>query len=246
MSFILETKSLKKQFGALRAINGIDFKLEKGELRAIIGPNGAGKSTFFNLLTGIIPPSGGDIFFQGQKITGLRPEEVSQKGVARSYQITNIFLNLSAYENVRIAAQSRQKSFDPFRHYSMLKEVDRQARTILDELQISPDQEKMASALSHGEQRRLEIAIGLATQPSLLLLDEPTAGMSPTETDEIIALVKKISKGLTIVIVEHDMKVVMQLAQKISVLYYGEILAEGTPEEIRNNERVLEVYLGHN
>ena len=246
MSFILETKSLKKQFGALRAINGIDFKLEKGELRAIIGPNGAGKSTFFNLLTGIIPPSGGDIFFQGQKITGLRPEEVSQKGIARSYQITNIFLNLSAYENVRIAAQSRQKSFDPFRHYSMLKEVDRQARTILDELQIRPDQEKMASALSHGEQRRLEIAIGLATQPSLLLLDEPTAGMSPTETDEIIALVKKISKGLTIVIVEHDMKVVMQLAQKISVLYYGEILAEGTPEEIRNNERVLEVYLGHN
>ena len=246
MSFILETKSLKKQFGALRAINGIDFKLEKGELRAIIGPNGAGKSTFFNLLTGVIPPSGGDIFFQGQKITGLRPEEVSQKGIARSYQITNIFLNLSAYENVRIAAQSRQKSFDPFRHYSMLKEVDRQARTILDELQISPDQEKMASALSHGEQRRLEIAIGLATQPSLLLLDEPTAGMSPTETDEIIALVKKISKGLTIVIVEHDMKVVMQLAQKISVLYYGEILAEGTPEEIRNNERVLEVYLGHN
>jgi len=246
MSFILETKSLKKQFGALRAINGIDFKLEKGELRAIIGPNGAGKSTFFNLLTGIIPPSGGDIFFQGQKITGLRPEEVSQKGVARSYQITNIFLNLSAYENVRIAAQSRQKSFDPFRHYSILKEVDRQAKTILDELQISPDPEKLASALSHGEQRRLEIAIGLATQPSLLLLDEPTAGMSPTETDEIIALVKKISKGLTIVIVEHDMKVVMQLAQKISVLYYGEILAEGTPEEIRNNERVLEVYLGHN
>jgi len=246
MSFILETKDLNKYFGALRAINGIDFKLEKGELRAIIGPNGAGKSTFFNLLTGVIPPSGGDIFFQGQKITGLRPEEVSQKGVARSYQITNIFLNLSAYENVRIAAQSRQKSFDPFRHYSMLKEVDRQARTILDELQISPDQEKMASALSHGEQRRLEIAIGLATQPSLLLLDEPTAGMSPTETDEIIALVKKISKGLTIVIVEHDMKVVMQLAQKISVLYYGEILAEGTPEEIRNNERVLEVYLGHN
>ncbi len=246
MSFILETKGLNKYFGALRAINGIDFKLEKGELRAIIGPNGAGKSTFFNLLTGVIPPNGGDIFFQGEKITGLRPEEVSQKGIARSYQITNIFLNLSAYENVRIAAQSREKSFDPFRHYSILKEVDRQAKAILDELQISPDQEKPASALSHGEQRRLEIAIGLATRPSLLLLDEPTAGMSPTETDEIITLVKKISKGLTIVIVEHDMKVVMQLAQKISVLYYGEILAEGTPEEIRNNERVLEVYLGHN
>ena len=246
MSFILETRGLRKHFGALQAINGIDFKLEKGEVRAIIGPNGAGKSTFFNLLTGTISPSEGEIFFQNENITGLRPEQVSQKGIARSYQITNILLNLSAYENVRIAAQSKQRSFDPLRHYSTLKETDRQARAILEILQINPDKGKPASALSHGEQRRLEIAIGLATQPSLLLLDEPTAGMSPTETDEIIALVKKISGGLTIVIVEHDMKVVMQLAQKISVLYYGEILAEGTPEEIRNNERVLEVYLGHN
>jgi branched-chain amino acid transport system ATP-binding protein len=245
MSFILETKGLKKNFGALQAINGIDFKLEKGEVRAIIGPNGAGKSTFFNLLTGIIPPSGGEIFFQGENITGLRPEQVSQKGIARSYQITNIFMNLSAYENVRIAAQSKQRSFDPLRHYSTLKETDRQARAILEIFQIRSEGEKSASTLSHGEQRRLEIAIGLATQPSLLLLDEPTAGMSPTETDELIALVKKISPGLTIVIVEHDMKVVMQLAQRISVLYYGEILAEGSPAEIRNNERVLEVYLGH-
>jgi ABC-type branched-subunit amino acid transport system ATPase component len=127
----------------------------------------------------------------------------------------------------------------------MLRETDRQARNILEFFQISTNEKKPASALSHGEQRRLEIAIGLATQPSLLLLDEPTAGMSPMETDEIITLVKKISQGLTIVIVEHDMKVVMQLAQRISVLYYGEILAEGSPAEIRNNERVLEVYLGH-
>jgi branched-chain amino acid transport system ATP-binding protein len=246
MSLILETKGLTKHFGALQAINGIDFKLEEGEVRAIIGPNGAGKSTFFNLLTGIIPPSGGSIFFRGQEITGLRPEKVSLMGIARSYQITNIFMRLSAYENVRIAAQSKQRSFDPFRHYSTLKETDCQARAILDIFQIIPDRKKPASALSHGEQRRLEIAIGLATQPSLLLLDEPTAGMSPTETNEIIELVKKISEGLTIVIVEHDMKVVMQLAQKISVLYYGKILAEGSPMEIRNNEKVLEVYLGHN
>jgi branched-chain amino acid transport system ATP-binding protein len=245
MSFVLETKGLTKHFGAFQAIDGIDFKLEEGELRAIIGPNGAGKSTFFNLLTGVISPSGGNIFFQGENITGLRPEEVSQKGIARSYQITNIFMNLSAYENVRIAAQSKQRSFDPFRHYSTLRETDRQARAILEILQITPDEKRPASALSHGEQRRLEIAIGLATRPSLLLLDEPTAGMSPTETNEIITLVKKISHGLTIVIVEHDMKVVMQLAERISVLYYGRILAEGTPEEIRNNERVLEVYLGH-
>jgi branched-chain amino acid transport system ATP-binding protein len=155
-------------------------------------------------------------------------------------------MNLSAYENVRIAVQSKEKFFDAFRHYSTLKETDRQAKAILETLQVSPDKEKPASALSHGEQRRLEIAIGLATRPSLLLLDEPTAGMSPTETDEIIELVKKISRGLTTVVVEHDMKVVMQLAQRISVLHYGQILAEGSPEEIRNNERVLEVYLGHN
>lgn len=246
MSFILETKGLTKNFGALRAISGIDFQLEEGEVRAIIGPNGAGKSTFFNLLTGILPPSGGDIFFKGEKITGLRPDQVSKKGIARSYQITNIFMNLTAYENVRIAAQSRQRSFDPFRHYSALRETEKQARAILETLQISPHAEMPASALSHGEQRRLEIAIGLATTPSLLLLDEPTAGMSPTETDEIIQLVKKISRDLTIIIVEHDMNVVMQLAQKISVLYYGQILAEGSPREIRNNDKVSEVYLGRN
>jgi branched-chain amino acid transport system ATP-binding protein len=246
MAFILETRILSKYFGALQAINGVDFKLEKGEIRAIIGPNGAGKSTFFNLLTGIISPSGGDVFFHGEKITGLRPEQISQKGIARSYQITNIFMNLSAYENVRIAAQSKQKSFDPFRHYSSLKETDRQARVLLDTFQISSDEGVPASALSHGEQRRLEIAISLATMPSLLLLDEPTAGMSPTETDEIIKLIKNISRDLTVVIVEHDMKVVMQLAHKISVLYYGQILAEGSPLEIRNNDKVLEVYLGHN
>lgn len=246
MSLILETRGLTKHFGALQAINGIDLKLEEGEVRAIIGPNGAGKSTFFNLLTGVIPPSEGSIFFRGKEITGLRPEEISQKGIARSYQITNIFMNLSAYENVRIAAQSKQRFLDPFRHYSALKETDYQARAILDIFQISADRMKPASALSHGEQRCLEIAIGLATQPSLLLLDEPTAGMSPTETNEIIDLVKKISRGLTIVIVEHDMKVVMQLAQKITVLYYGQIIAEGSPMEIRNNEKVLEVYLGHN
>ena len=246
MAFILETKKLSKHFGALQAIHGVDFKLEEGEIRAIIGPNGAGKSTFFNLLTGVIPPSEGEIFFHGEKITGFRPEQVSQKGIARSYQITNIFMNLNAYENVRIAAQSKQRSFDPFRHYSSLKETDRQSRVLLETFQIGFDEDTPASALSHGEQRRLEIAIGLATMPSLLLLDEPTAGMSPTETDEIIELIKKVSRNLTIVIVEHDMKVVMQLAHKISVLYYGQILAEGSPSEIRNNDKVLEVYLGRN
>ena len=244
MAAILETKGLVMQFGALRAIDHIDLSIEEGELRAIIGPNGAGKSTFFNLVTGFLEPTRGSISLKGQEITGLRPDQISKKGIARSYQITNLFPNLTAYENVRIAAQSTMGTFNPLIHFMSIREVDERARKILDILNLSERDETVASTLSHGEQRRLEIAIGLATSPSLLLLDEPTAGMSPTETDEIIQLIKKISKDLTIIIVEHDMKVVMELAQKISVLHYGKVIADGPPDQIRSNEMVLEVYLG--
>ena len=244
MATILETKGLVKEFGAFRAIDEIDFRLEEGELRAVIGPNGAGKSTFFNLITGILEPSKGSISLKGKDIRGLRPDQISQKGIARSYQITNLFLNLTSYENVRIAAQSRKGAFNPIIHFTAVRDVDDRTRRILDALNLTHRSDMVASTLSHGEQRRLEIAIGLATMPSLLLLDEPTAGMSPAETDEIIHLIKKISQDLTIIIVEHDMKVVMELAHKISVLYYGKVIAEGSPLEIRNNERVLEVYLG--
>jgi len=155
-----------------------------------------------------------------------------------------LFPNLTTYENVRIAAQSKKGIFNPLIHFTSIREVDERARKILDILNLSERDETMASTLSHEEQRRLEIAIGLATSPSLLLLDEPTAGMSPTETDEIIHLIKKISQDFTIIIIEHDMKVVMELAQKISVLHYGKVIAEGPPDQIRSNEMVLEVYLG--
>jgi branched-chain amino acid transport system ATP-binding protein len=241
---ILETKGLVKQFGALRAIDQIDLNIEEGELRAIIGPNGAGKSTFFNLVTGFLEPTRGSIFLKGHEITNLRPDQISKRGIARSYQVTNLFPNLTAYENVRIAAQSTKRAFNPLTHFAAVREVDERTRKILDFLNLSERCNSAASTLSHGEQRRLEIAIGLATSPLLLLLDEPTAGMSPTETDEIIHLIKKISKELTIIIVEHDMKVVMELAQKISVLHYGKVVAEGPPDHIRNNELVLEIYLG--
>jgi branched-chain amino acid transport system ATP-binding protein len=155
-----------------------------------------------------------------------------------------LFPNLTAYENVRIAAQSKKGAFNPLIHFAAIREVDERTHKILDILNLKERSDFTASTLSHGEQRRLEIAIGLATSPLLLLLDEPTAGMSPTETDEIIQLIKNISKDLTIIIVEHDMKVVMELAQKISVLHYGKVIAEGPPDQIRNNEMVLEVYLG--
>jgi branched-chain amino acid transport system ATP-binding protein len=244
MTAILETKGLVKQFGALRAIDHIDLSIQEGELRAIIGPNGAGKSTFFNLVTGFLEPTRGGIYLKGHAITNLRPDQISKRGIARSYQVTNLFPNLTAYENVRIAAQSKRGAFNPFTHFAAVREVDERARKILDILGLSERSNFAASTLSHGEQRRLEIAIGLATSPLLLLLDEPTAGMSPTETDEIIQLIKKISIDLTIIIVEHDMKVVMELAQKISVLHYGKVIAEGPPDQIRNNELVLEVYLG--
>jgi branched-chain amino acid transport system ATP-binding protein len=244
MAAILETKGLVRQFGALRAIDHIDLTIEEGELRAIIGPNGAGKSTFFNLVTGFLEPTRGSIFLKGHEITSLRPDQISKRGIARSYQVTNLFPNLTAYENVRIAAQSKKGAFNPLTHFAAIREVDERTHKILDILSLSERSDFAASTLAHGEQRRLEIAIGLASSPILLLLDEPTAGMSPTETDEIIQLIKKISKDLTIIIVEHDMKVVMELAQKISVLHYGKVIAEGPPDEIRNNEMVLEVYLG--
>ncbi len=244
MAAILETKGLVMQFGALRAIDHIDLSIEDGELRAIIGPNGAGKSTFFNLVTGFLGPTRGSIFLKGHEITGLRPDQISKRGIARSYQVTNLFPNLTAYENVRIAAQSTMGTFNPLIHFTAIREVAERTHKILDILNLSERSGFTASTLSHGEQRRLEIALGLATSPLLLLLDEPTAGMSPTETDEIIHLIKKISKDLTIIIVEHDMKVVMELAQKISVLHYGKVIAEGSPDQIRNNEMVLEVYLG--
>ena len=241
---ILEIQNLSRYFGALAAINALELKVFRGSITALIGPNGAGKSTLFNLITGNINPSSGKIIWKGRDITALPPHRISKMGIARSYQVTNIFSNLTTLENVQFAVQSRKRFQNPFLRASGLRDVSERAYEILDLLGLDGKEHDFGGNLSHGDQRRLEIAISLATSPELLLMDEPTAGMSPAETDEMIALIPRISKDLTIVIVEHDMKVVMKLAQTISVLYYGEIIAEGTPEEIRNNKRVLEVYLG--
>jgi len=241
--FVLRTEGLAIRFGGLTALNGVDFEVQRGEIRAIIGPNGAGKSTFFNCLTGVLRPSSGRILFNGEDITGLPPNRISQKGIARSYQITNILPNATTLENVRIAAQSRRHGWSMLKHYSAYVDIIDKAEAALEAVGLRAKAEELAANLSHGEQRNLEIGIALATEPQLLCLDEPTAGMSAAETHDTMALVRRIAEDLTILIVEHDMQVVMELAQRITVLHYGEVLAEGTPAEIQRNPRVLEVYL---
>ena len=240
---ILHTQDLTVRFGGLTALNQVNFEVRRDEIRAIIGPNGAGKSTFFNCLTGVLRPSSGRILFNGGEITGLSPDRISHKGIARSYQITNILPNATTLENVRIAAQSRRHGWSLLAHHRGYRDIVEKAETVLASVGLLSKATELAANLSHGEQRNLEVGIALATEPQLLCLDEPTAGMSAAETHDTMELVRRIAKDLTILIVEHDMQVVMELAQRITVLHYGEILAEGTPAEIQQNSRVLEVYL---
>jgi len=240
---LLSTVGLSRHFGGLRAVDNVTFELAQGEVRAIIGPNGAGKSTFFNCLTGVLRPTSGHVRLNGEDVTGLPPNRISQKGIARSYQVTNILPNATTLENVRIAAQSRRHSWALLTHHRAYRDILDKAETALEAVGLRGKADELAANLSHGEQRNLEIGIALATEPQLLCLDEPTAGMSVAETHQTVELIRRIGANLTIMIVEHDMEVVMGLAHTLTVLHYGEVLAEGTPEEIQANPRVQEVYL---
>lgn len=241
---ILETKELTKSFGGVTAIDNVNFHLEKGELRAIIGPNGAGKTTFFNLIAGKLRPTNGEIWFNGENITHIPPHHITKKGIGRSYQITNIFPKLTVFENARLAAQAMEVTFNAWKDVRSLDNVNRRVAEILERLKLTGHSDVRASTLPHGLQRHLEIGIALASDPQLLLLDEPTAGMTEEETHRMMDLIEQISKDVTIVLVEHDMKFVMSVSKKITVLHQGRILAEGPPGDIRDNQEVQRIYLG--
>ena len=241
---LLETKKLTKSFGGLTAVDNVNFEVAKGELRAIIGPNGAGKTTFFNLIAGRLAPTEGEIWFKGENITHIPPYHITKKGIGRSYQVTNIFPKLTVFENVRLAAQAMETTFNFWQDVTFMEDVNTRVVGILEKLKLTEHKDVRAVNLSHGLQSHLEIGIALASHPELLLLDEPTAGMTEEETERMMELIDEISKGVTIVLVEHDMKFVMTLSKKITVLHEGKVLAEGPPEEIRNNEEVQRVYLG--
>ena len=241
---IVRTERLTRSFGSLMAVAQVDFEVERGELRSIIGPNGAGKTTFFRLISGEMAPSGGRIWFDGREITGMPQHRVSRLGVAKSYQITNIFPHLSVLENVRVAVQGHARAFNFWSPAARLARVRERAMELLRTIGLADKAPHVAAHLSHGEKRHLEIAIALATDPTLLLLDEPTAGMSPEETDETMRLIRELAAGRTVVLVEHKMKLVMRISDRITVLHQGQVLADGTPAEIRANLRVQQTYLG--
>jgi branched-chain amino acid transport system ATP-binding protein len=243
---ILEVDQVSQRFGNFQALKDVSVRFEAGRLTAIIGPNGAGKSTFFNVVSGAFPPTSGRIRFQGRDITGLASHEFARIGIAKSFQITNVFRQLSAHENVRVAAQMRQSRFALLRSRGAMTELIDRADALLARVGLAGSRNKAAGDLAHGQQRALEVAMALAADPVLLLMDEPTAGMSPEETTVMMGLITSLAAERTVILVEHKMKMVMHLCQRLIVLHHGELLAEGTPDEIRANDEVRRVYLGKN
>lgn len=240
---LLETQALTKQFDAIVAVDNVNATFEEGTLHAIIGPNGAGKTTFFNLLTGSLKPTSGTITFDGEDITPLSPSEIAERKLVRSYQVTTVFDGLSVLENVRVAVQARHSKYNFWKDTDDIPELIEEAERILNRVGLSEKRHATAANLSHGEQRTLELAIALGGDPKMLLLDEPSSGMSAEETADIIGLINELADDFTIILVEHKMSVVMQVADRIMVLHDGSVLAEGTPEEVRNDETVQRVYL---
>jgi branched-chain amino acid transport system ATP-binding protein len=248
---ILELTKLSKSFGKLQAVSGLDLSVTKGDIHGLIGPNGAGKSTVFNLITGLIPSTGGSIVLDGEDVTGLAAHQIAQKGVARSFQQTFLFMQSTVLENVMIGFHmaSRTGVLREFLHAPSARRKDRdcskQAHEILDLMGLRAQRDEIAGNLPHGHQRALGVCIALACNPTLLLMDEPVTGMTPSETEVMVERIRKIrDRGITIVLVEHSMQVVMNVCDRITVLSYGSRIAEGSPQEIRQNRQVIEAYLG--
>ena len=249
---LLDAQNVRKEFGGLIAVNDVSFTVPKGKVVSLIGPNGAGKTTFFNMLTGVYKPTSGRVVFDGGDVTGKPPHAITERGVGRTFQNIRLFQNMTAIENVMVGMHARLHAnlFVSILRTRGVKREEQEARQRARELLrfagLRRHEDEVARNLPYGDQRRLEVARALATQPKLLLLDEPTAGMNPQETSEFTAFVGRLrdEQGLAVLLIEHDMRVVMGVSDRVTVLDYGEKIAEGTPQEIQRNERVIEAYLG--
>jgi branched-chain amino acid transport system ATP-binding protein len=243
---IIRTEKVSKHFGGLKAVDEVDFVVKEGRLTSIIGPNGAGKTTLFNLIAGVHQPTGGKVIFKERDITNLSLHQVSRLGITKTYQINHIFPSLTVFENLRIAAQSRETSFNFWKPAASYKGINGEAARVLEQVGLTEKRNRLAAILSHGERRYLEIGIALATKPEVLLLDEPTAGMSCAETEMCSNLIKELNLTLrlSVILVEHDMSVVMNISDEVLVLNEGRVLATGTPQQVSDNEDVQSVYLG--
>ncbi len=242
---VLEIRGLGKQFQGFHAVNGVDLTVAPGTIHSVIGPNGAGKTTFFRLLTGILRPSRGQILFEDENISGLRPHQISRRGLSQSFQITNVFARMTVLESVQTAILVRQRRAWDFvtRHQT---KVSAEALELLDQVGLADWRGAEAQTLSHGDQRILELTLALASRPRALLLDEPTAGMSPFETDRMVDLVVTLAReqGLTVLLSEHDMDVVFGISDQVTVLHQGRVIAYGPPEVVERDQQVMDVYLG--
>lgn len=246
MSEILSCINLSRHFGAVKAVNDVTLHVEEGSLHSVIGPNGAGKTTLFNCITGELAPTSGVVIFNGGSITGKRPYELPALGIARSFQRTSVFTNLSVAENVWVSAFPKyaRRGVELFRHADARPEVRAAIRRTLDEVGLTRYADAPAVELAHGDQRLLDFAIALAPKPKLLLLDEPTAGLSRQDTQSVMRLIEGLKGRYTLVLIEHKMDVVMRVSDRITVMYFGEVLSEGTPGQIRADPKVREAYLG--
>ncbi|MBU2547843.1 MAG: ABC transporter ATP-binding protein [Proteobacteria bacterium] len=242
---ILETKGLYHDFSGLQVLFGVNLEVREGERHAIIGPNGAGKTTLFNVITGTYEPSRGDVYFKGQKITGFKPHQLARIGMGRSFQITSTFQKLTTFQNIRMGILSKRGiRFNLFQRVDKMSGITRETDAVLDRINLTGERDFPASLLSYGKHRSLEVSLAMSTDPDLVLLDEPTAGMSKDETHNAVQLIRRLTEGKTMIIVEHDMDVVFSLADRITVLHHGEILAVGPPNEIKDNQEVKDAYLG--
>ena len=245
MSDYLHIKDIHKDFSGLKVLTGVDFKVKEKERHAVIGPNGAGKTTLFNIISGKFKPSSGAILFRGQDISGKAPHVLNRHGLARSFQITNAFHELSVFDNILSGVRSSYGlRYNFFKKPASDLRITQKVEAIISQVGLMDVNDQPASSLSYGQQRALEIGITLSTEPELILLDEPTAGMTREETEQAIKMIDQVTAGRTLIVIEHDMEVVFSLANTISVLHYGTILVSDTPDKIRNDQRVKDAYLG--